>query len=145
MAPACASHTCPTDGVGYHSVPLVTASTRSAYALMPPLQWYDTRTMTIIKDVAFANYKWQPQLGDHRMCVFYVSRAGQEGRRPLHGSGTAGQCYAVAAPQVLPVAALACSAWLWPMLSALPSPHPRLLTQSMTSSDEYKPMVGRAA
>jgi hypothetical protein len=42
-------------------------------------QWYDTRTMTIIKDVTFVNYKWQPQLGNDRMCVFYVSRAVWEG------------------------------------------------------------------
>lgn len=37
-----------------------------------PRQWYDTRTMTIIKDTTFANYKWQPQLGNYRMAVFYV-------------------------------------------------------------------------
>lgn len=29
--------------------------------------------MTVIKDVTFANYVWQPQLGFYRMSVFYVS------------------------------------------------------------------------
>ena len=37
------------------------------------LQWYDTRTQTIIKDSSFVNYKYQPQLGNNRQCVFYVS------------------------------------------------------------------------
>ncbi|KAI7839068.1 hypothetical protein COHA_007210 [Chlorella ohadii] len=41
---------------------------------LPPIagfQWYDTRTMTIIKDTTFVNYKYQPQLGYYRMAVFY--------------------------------------------------------------------------
>ena len=40
---------------------------------MPLLQWYDTRTMTIIVDTSFVNFKYQPQLGFNRPQVFYVS------------------------------------------------------------------------
>ncbi|KAI3430644.1 hypothetical protein D9Q98_005237 [Chlorella vulgaris] len=43
----------------------------SDYHPIAGFQWYDTRTMTVIKDVTFANYVWQPQLGFYRMSVFY--------------------------------------------------------------------------
>lgn len=61
-----------------HPVNPCTAPCTALYCCTVVLQWYDTRTMTIIKDATFANYKWQPQLGFHRMSVFYVSEA------PLH-------------------------------------------------------------
>ena len=31
------------------------------------------RTMTIIKDTTYVNYKYQPQLGWYRPTIFYVS------------------------------------------------------------------------
>lgn len=58
--------------------PNLTSSTLPAAPAcpLPSGQWYDTRTMTIIKDTTFANYKWQPQLGYYRMAVFYVRGPG---------------------------------------------------------------------
>ncbi|KAL4433088.1 hypothetical protein ABPG77_006515 [Micractinium sp. CCAP 211/92] len=57
---------------------------------LPPIagfQWYDTRTMTIIKDTTFANYKWQPQLGNYRMAVFYSMTHSDE-YKPMAMSST---------------------------------------------------------
>ncbi|PRW44355.1 G8 domain-containing [Chlorella sorokiniana] len=57
---------------------------------LPPIagfQWYDTRTMTIIKDTTFVNYKYQPQLGYYRMAVFYTMTHSDE-YKPMGMSST---------------------------------------------------------
>lgn len=34
-------------------------------------RWYDTRVMTILSDITFANFVYQPELGSARQSVWY--------------------------------------------------------------------------
>ena len=90
------------------------------------LQWYDTRTMTIIADTTFVNYKYQPQLGFNRPQVFYVS-----GGAACRGCCCRHRCTAAFAMSPLSFKPQLTSY----VASALPCP----ALQSMTYSDEYKP------
>ncbi len=63
-------------------------------------RWYDTRVMTILTNVTFANYVYEPSLGVGRQSVWFsmVHRwdAGVRGERGgaagSHGTGLAGLC-----------------------------------------------------
>ena len=53
--------------------------------------WQDTCVMTLLSNVTFVNYAYQPQLGTQRQSVFYTMIQSDEYKPAVRGPGAQGR------------------------------------------------------